>query len=45
MNQSDIQKAIGRGKTILVIDDNTRIQEFREKLRWNDLYYHLNTGL
>ena len=29
----------------LVIDENTRVQEFREKLRWNDLYYHLNKGL
>jgi L-arabinose isomerase len=29
----------------LVIDENTRVQEFSEKLRWNDLYYHLNKGL
>ena len=25
----------------LLIDENARVQEFREKLRWNDLYYHL----
>jgi len=25
----------------LLIDENTRIQDFREKLRWNDLYFHL----
>lgn|SRR5574341_953504 len=29
----------------LLIDENTRVQEFREKLRWNDLYYHLNQAL
>jgi len=29
----------------LVIDENTKVQEFKEKLRWNDLYYHLNKGL
>jgi L-arabinose isomerase len=33
------------GIELLVIDENTRVQEFREKLRWNDLYYHLNMGL
>ncbi|MCB9144503.1 MAG: L-arabinose isomerase [Anaerolineales bacterium] len=33
------------GIEFLVIDENTRIPEFREKLRWNDLYYHLNKGL
>jgi L-arabinose isomerase len=33
------------GIEFLVIDENTRVQEFREKLRWNDLYYHLNKGL
>jgi len=25
----------------LLIDENTHIPEFRDKLRWNDLYYHL----
>ncbi len=33
------------GIEFLIIDENTRVQEFREKLRWNDLYYHLNKGL
>ncbi len=33
------------GIEFLVIDENTNVQEFREKLRWNDLYYHLNKGL
>ena len=33
------------GIEFLVIDENTRIPEFRDKLRWNDLYYHLNKGL
>jgi len=29
------------GIEFLLIDENTRVQEFRQKLRWNDLYYHL----
>jgi L-arabinose isomerase len=33
------------GIEFLVIDENTRMQEFKEKLRWNDLYYHLSKGL
>ncbi len=33
------------GLEFLVIDETTRIDEFREKLRWNDLYYHLKQGL
>lgn len=33
------------GIELLVIDENTIIPEFRDKLRWNDLYYHLNKGL
>ncbi len=33
------------GIEFLVIDENTKVQEFKEKLRWNDLYYHLNKGL
>jgi L-arabinose isomerase len=33
------------GIEFLLIDENTRVQEFKEKLRWNDLYYHLNNGL
>ena len=33
------------GIEFLLIDENTRGQEFKDKLRWNDLYYHLNKGL
>jgi L-arabinose isomerase len=33
------------GIEFLLIDENTRVEEFKEKLRWNDLYYHLNKGL
>jgi L-arabinose isomerase len=33
------------GIEFLVIDENTRVEEFKEKLRWNDLYYHLAKGL
>lgn len=33
------------GIEFLLIDENTRVQDFKEKLRWNDLYYHLNKGL
>lgn len=33
------------GIEFLVIDENTRVDEFKDKLRWNDLYYHLNRGL
>jgi len=29
------------GLEFLVIDETTRVDEFREKLRWNDLYYQL----
>jgi L-arabinose isomerase len=29
----------------LLIDEDTSVDEFKEKLRWNDLYYHLNRGL
>ena len=29
----------------LLIDENTNVQDFRDKLRWNELYYHLNKGL
>ena len=30
---------------ISVIDENTKVDEFKDKLRWNDLYYQLNKGL
>ncbi len=33
------------GVEFVVIDKDTKINEFREKLRWNDLYYHLAKGL
>jgi L-arabinose isomerase len=29
----------------LVIDEKTTVSDFRDKLRWNDLYYHLAKGL
>jgi L-arabinose isomerase len=33
------------GIEFMLIDENTRVEEFKDKLRWNDLYYHLNKGL
>jgi L-arabinose isomerase len=33
------------GVEFLLIDENTKVDEFKDKLRWNDLYYHLNKGL
>jgi L-arabinose isomerase len=33
------------GIEFLLIDEHTSLPEFREKLRWNDLYYHLAKGL
>ena len=33
------------GVEFLLIDENTKIGEFRDKLRWNDLYYSLAKGL
>jgi len=33
------------GVELVVIDQNTRIDAFRDHLRWNDLYYHLSKGL
>ena len=33
------------GIEFVVIDNETRIPAFRDKLRWNDLYYHLSQGL
>ena len=29
----------------LLIDENTRTDEFKKELRWNDLYYQLNRAL
>ena len=33
------------GIEFLLIDENTKLADFRDKLRWNDLYYHLSKGL
>jgi len=33
------------GIEFLLIDENTRLDEFKKELRWNDLYYHLAKGL
>ncbi|MBL8078793.1 MAG: L-arabinose isomerase [Anaerolineales bacterium] len=33
------------GIEFLLIDENTKVEEFKKELRWNDLYYHLNKGL
>jgi L-arabinose isomerase len=33
------------GIEFLLIDENTSVDQFKDKLRWNDLYYHLNRGL
>jgi L-arabinose isomerase len=33
------------GMELLLIDRDTRIEDFKKELRWNDLYYHLAKGL
>jgi L-arabinose isomerase len=33
------------GMEFLLIDNTTTVAAFRKELRWNDLYYHLATGL
>jgi L-arabinose isomerase len=33
------------GIEFLLIDENTKLDEFKNQLRWNDLYYHLSKGL
>ncbi len=33
------------GVEFLLIDEHTSINEFREKIRWNELYYTLYKGL
>lgn len=30
---------------LLLIDENTKLEEFKKELRWNDLYYQLNRSL
>jgi L-arabinose isomerase len=33
------------GIEFLLIDENTKLEDFKKELRWNDLYYHLANGL
>jgi L-arabinose isomerase len=33
------------GIEFLLIDEHTRVDEFKDKLRWNDLFYLLNNGM
>ena len=33
------------GVEFLLIDEHTCVEEFKEKLRWNDLYYHMAKGI
>jgi L-arabinose isomerase len=33
------------GIEFMVIDENTSVDGFKDKLRWNDLYYHLSKSL
>jgi L-arabinose isomerase len=33
------------GLEYLLIDEDTRLSEFKKELRWNDMYYHLARGL
>jgi L-arabinose isomerase len=33
------------GIEFLLIDENTRLEDFKKELRWNDLYYHMKHGL
>jgi len=33
------------GIEFLMIDENTKVEEFKDNLRWNDLYYQLGKGL
>ena len=33
------------GIEFLLIDENTKLEDFKKELRWNDLYYQLNRGL
>lgn len=33
------------GIEFLLIDENTRLEDFKKELRWNDLYYHMKNGL
>jgi L-arabinose isomerase len=33
------------GIEIVVIDENTKVDEFKKELKWNDLYFHLAKGI
>jgi len=33
------------GLEFLLIDENTKLEDFKKELRWNDLYYQLNRSL
>ncbi|HET9591155.1 MAG TPA: L-arabinose isomerase [Anaerolineales bacterium] len=33
------------GTEFLLIDENTKLEDFKKELRWNDLYYHMLNGL
>jgi len=33
------------GIEFLLIDEKTEVEAFKDKLRWNDLYYHMSKGL
>ena len=33
------------GIELVTIDAKTEIEAYREKLRWNEIYYHLGQGL
>ncbi len=33
------------GIEFLLIDEHTRVDEFKDKLRWNDLFYLINNGM
>jgi L-arabinose isomerase len=33
------------GIEFLLINQNTKLEDFKKELRWNDLYYHLAKGL
>lgn len=33
------------GVEFLLIDENTRVEEFKERLRWNELYYLMAKGV
>ena len=37
--------ALACGTELLVIDETTELDGFRDQLRWNDLYHHLAKGL